>query len=924
MDKLFEGETITEGDLSDGSGVPNSVFKKLIPYVNFRNYVADLPDQVFHNYTYNDPSRTSASIIMIKPFKYTIFAAAATDITAGLQEVNIDPAVSDPDLEEGQSYRPMFVTWGWIEDNVLSRFFSSIGRDTENNLKTIGTFRSIEHQYNADGTEVKTIFEPGESTTSPTEEQKEFLYTGNFPQSTKMRRSKKMLTADTSKWIIFNGDVVSELMRENVGGPEGELVQIQANVKIFSPKSTSNQGGDIGGKRNEGLCKEDEGFIRNVYFNVNWLSRIMSESSNIQDAVTSVWDEFAATYGGVHRFRIEIEDDGNQVVIRDMGYQGMTIKDLIASVSENKTKKDGSIGDMNRLFEFPTWEMGSIVKSQNINAKLPSRMQLAAMYGSNNSSGVMSESTGGDYDTLSALAWGRLNKPKLPEDANEETLEGWKRAHYEDLLAGKWDSPNLHNRSFGVSDASPKKNIYVGDGTGNQQPINNGTVVYSSIFNEIDASQTKEVLRRVKNKKEALTKETFSADEGGRPKTFWEGIAGTWAGKVGGAGVVKTADFLGIIDEEDILKLNLPDLKAAEAKWQTFNPTSPDNVYGMYIQSFKDSNPYKISVLKSAAKSPIPGIFGAWFSAYNTAKMVENTAIYSMKLGGEFLHAMKQHSKGDSTGIGNNTDPIVPIEFEMDIDGTGGIFPGNAFQSSYLPEEYKKQTCFQVVGASHKIDTTGWTTTLKGQIRVAMRDLEAEKIKKSKVSAAATHMGDMTDAEKEAHLNTQIEGKTPEPETLLNTASMKAEMAKLQKSLGYSPPVVTPKGFDEYGGVAGYIKERGLAPSLMVEPMKSMGFEESGAILQWMDANGIEPGKTVPDDFMEALEEHIYQGGNPYGVVDWDGAVNNWSQTVAESVNTAPAWTTAATMGSANRMFRRSGGQAGETFEWNGNLYAAW
>jgi hypothetical protein len=153
---------------------------------------------------------------------------------------------------------------------------------------------------------------------------------------------------------------------------------------------------------------------------------------------------------------------------------------------------------------------------------------------------------------------------------------------------------------------------------------------------------------------------------------------------------------------------------------------------------------------------------------------------------------------------------------------------------------------------------------------------------------------------------------------------MKAATAELQKSLGYTPPVVAPKGFDEYGGVAGYMKEYGYAPDLNKAPMNAMGFKESSMILNWMGANGIEPGKAVPDDFMEALNQHIYQGSNPYGVVDWSGAVNNWSQTVAESVNTVPAWTTAATMGSANRMFRRSGGLAGETFEWNGKLYASW
>jgi hypothetical protein len=465
----------------------------------------------------------------------------------------------------------------------------------------------------------------------------------------------------------------------------------------------------------------------------------------------------------------------------------------------------------------------------------------------------------------------------------------------------------------------------VGTGTGKQEPINNGTIVYPSIFNEINASQTKEVLRRVKNKKEALSEETFSTAEGGRPKTFWEGIAGTWGGKVGEAAVVKAADFVGLIDEEAYMKLKFDDVKAAEARWQMFNPTQELNVEGMYIQSFKRTIPHKISYAGAVVSGIAQGgpILGPLFFAYNVATQMENAAQYSMKMDGIYLQAMKKHMMGHEDGIGNNTDPIVPIEFELEIDGIGGIFPGNAFQSSYLPEEYRKQTCFQVVGASQRIDATGWTTNLKGQIRVAMRDLKAEKLK-LKVNTTATHMGDMTDAEREAHLNTQIAGQTPEPKSLMNTASMKKSTAELQKALGYSPPVVTPKGFDSYGGVQGYMKESGFAPSLNTEPMKSMGTMEASGILNWMGANGIEPGKAVSDDFMEAFEEHIYQGGNPYGVVDWNGAVNNWTMIVAESVNTTPAWTTAATMGSANRMFRRSGGQAGETFEWNGNLYAGW
>ena len=82
---------------------------------------------------------------------------------------------------------------------------------------------------------------------------------------------------------------------------------------------------------------------------------------------------------------------------------------------------------------------------------------------------------------------------------------------------------------------------------------------------------------------------------------------------------------------------------------------------------------------------------------------------------------MKSYFRGDIEGLANKTDPIIPVELEMDVDGTGGIFPGNAFQSSYLPERYRQITCFQVVGASHKVDSTGWTTTIKGQLRVGLR-----------------------------------------------------------------------------------------------------------------------------------------------------------------------------------------------------------
>jgi hypothetical protein len=68
-------------------------------------------------------------------------------------------------------------------------------------------------------------------------------------------------------------------------------------------------------------------------------------------------------------------------------------------------------------------------------------------------------------------------------------------------------------------------------------------------------------------------------------------------------------------------------------------------------------------------------------------------------------------------GIFQKVEPLIPIDFEMEIDGTGGLYPGNSFHSSYLSETYKDRCLFQMVKIGHRIDSSGWKTTIKGQIR---------------------------------------------------------------------------------------------------------------------------------------------------------------------------------------------------------------
>ena len=92
---------------------------------------------------------------------------------------------------------------------------------------------------------------------------------------------------------------------------------------------------------------------------------------------------------------------------------------------------------------------------------------------------------------------------------------------------------------------------------------------------------------------------------------------------------------------------------------------------------------------------------------------------------------MIEAMKGGDNGIISRNDPIVPVDFDIEIDGIAGIYPGNAFQSSYLPTRYKEMACFQAMGVDHKVDSSGWTSTIKGQIRVSIESqIDEDKIDK--------------------------------------------------------------------------------------------------------------------------------------------------------------------------------------------------
>jgi hypothetical protein len=92
------------------------------------------------------------------------------------------------------------------------------------------------------------------------------------------------------------------------------------------------------------------------------------------------------------------------------------------------------------------------------------------------------------------------------------------------------------------------------------------------------------------------------------------------------------------------------------------------------------------------------------------------------------------------TGSYTTRPLLIPLEIEIQLTGIGGIVPGNAFTTNYLPPEYHGWVAFQAIDISHSIGTDGWVTTIRGLMRMAEKPpvLEGEMIEQVAEATSTT------------------------------------------------------------------------------------------------------------------------------------------------------------------------------------------
>lgn len=587
-----------------------------------------------------------------------------------------------------------YCTWGWFEDNVLSRFAGQINADKNS---VVGEFRSIENIYDDEGKQIDvqpTLMRVSREILPIDFSPKGWFWVypeqvpddENFWKNTTLRQDNSKLIPELNSYhdstttlgafkLMFAPPYLQKAGDKKNGlyqGDKGTVTYRWKKSFLGSERATWND--DEAYFRPFKSDTSSNGVIRNIYFGHEFLTECFDKST-IKEGIDSVWSKFSAAYGGIYDFGIEFDDKEGRLMIKDREFANKKVSKVLENTSRNPTSVDAGYQN-DGVFVFPIWEKNSIVKSQNLSAKLPSRMQVAAMYGNNSP-----EVGDGLIDTMEdwgAVALGR-NEREVEEDENKEQK-------LLDSLLGSVEEPFRRGEkgnqfTFGNATANDNKplqwkvgksvnttDIYEDLDDEKNTSIDTANDSFGKGINEVmDVFLTKEFKKRL-----------FESSGFETQAEYDKSISGGFFGP-----------------EWSLEKQQ----NEAEKQIDTFNSTTTD---------------------KGAMKLLYDNIVKFGVRVNHNSNSAKHNKWPVMKA--EYHALLKSTLKGEDGGIVKTTDPLVPIELEIEIDGTGGIFPGNSFHSSYLPQSYMERMCFQVIGASHKIDSAGWTTTLKGQMRVAGLD----------------------------------------------------------------------------------------------------------------------------------------------------------------------------------------------------------
>ena len=326
-----------------------------------------------------------------------------------------------------------YVTWGWMEDNIISKFLSKVNADKGiilSDMRSIIDNKSVIISNHKDllTTDRKSFILPGQW---PAESLKDTSFSEEYnaiqEEVKPAERSEAEMEAELGGW---KWKIVQALNLDKLAKGLQDLLQAG---KAAAKAVVSSLGDDF----HEGVTREiakrvnsefdhfaisDDrnagGYLRNVLLHWETIKRAFGDVATVEAGLKNLFTELNRD---MNAWNFSITNDQNntgRMMIVDLNYINNSVESLL---DDESIFEEGEV--KGRLFKFKTWKEDTLTKAQTMEAKLPSSMAMAAMFGRNTSNeGV------GEEDPSGEGAGATFKNKKDP--ILSPMTQGWKHANF--------------------------------------------------------------------------------------------------------------------------------------------------------------------------------------------------------------------------------------------------------------------------------------------------------------------------------------------------------------------------------------------------------------------------------------------------------------------------------------------------------------
>jgi len=591
----------------------------------------------------------------------------------------------------------VYVTWGWLEDNLFSRYTAYVSDDDSLKL----TLRSVDTVVNEAG---EPELNDGDNLTYV---KKELVKIGNHPFLHGKNPTAFLLSGQNpsiDKFAIDEGSAnASGFLRSEYDEKRMGNNYLKGIFKTLIEYIPGSEYDDNSEKIFEVAgTNRSEGYLRNVLVNIvevqkafginvgdglkmeakkgfwdkKWNSRSVSMGdlnppATIEAGIQNLLNQLNDNFFNIWDFKMTSDSfDSTNIKIID-NKQGVNSNPIYTDFNQNSgiLKKEG-------IYKFPSFKMGSTVKSQNLAFKIPNAMALTAMYGSNKNIKSISDDSQHDNSDLASV-FGKDNGPEY----DDNYLNGLEPIH--------------KKVNWGVKDMGEGVYIPSGNRVGPTKVDPNNRIVSQGNGLRINPNASWNPVT-IEDREPSPKFPNTSTKAGGSQAPWYD-----YNSTVG--------------DYGDIINVK---------HWNWETETSGDAVFVDEIFSRFDYDSNKeVTKIPEYEKKPNPAYY------YNTKHIGGNFAI-----SGDVLPIIKSVITNNIRNIKDREniykgDFIIPAELSLEIDGIEGLLPGDIIHTDYIQHKYNKSvvleqtdygpfTYFQIFGINHKLDSGGWTTELTTKMRV--------------------------------------------------------------------------------------------------------------------------------------------------------------------------------------------------------------